>query len=90
MSQALANHFPGLGSGRKAYWAVSLAPTMYYVFTTRDGRSLKVYTIGLDRWGSDVDRGDLKVEGDLYSYLRAVFGHVKVETPTTCSSAGGT
>lgn len=83
----LASFFPGLGTGRGGLSAVSLAPTMYYSFTDSRGMTIKAYTIGYDRWGSDIDRGDLAVRGDLRRYLAVLFARTRTESSTSSSSA---
>lgn len=75
----MADFFPGLGSGRKAFSAVGSAPDMTFEFTKADGNRIVVYTKGYIYWGSDADRGDLDVRGDLKSYLAALFTNVKVQ-----------
>ena len=85
IAEKLSSFFPGLGSGRKSYWAVGSAKTLELVFSDETGHRITVYTRSLsyDFWGSGVDRGDLDVKGDLKSYLEALFTNVKVQETTS-------
>ena len=78
----LARFFPGAGSGRKAFWAIGAAPNMQLRFTRSDHSTITVYTKYYRYWGSDVDRGDLDVKGDLQSYLTALFTSVRLLNAT--------
>lgn len=75
----MADFFPGLGSGRKAFSAIGTCQNMRFEFTKADGSTIIVYTKLYRYWGSDADRGDLDVRGDLKSYLAALFTNVKVQ-----------
>lgn len=79
----MADFFPGLGSGRKAFSAIGTFRSMTFEFTKADGSTIMVYTKLYRYWGSDADRGDLDVRGDLKSYLAALFTNVKVQKPVS-------
>jgi hypothetical protein len=76
--EKLSSFFPGLGSGRKAFWRLLAVRNLELVFSSETGQRITVYTEYYQYWGSDVDRGDLDVSGDLRSYLEALFYTVEV------------
>lgn len=79
----LASFFPGLGSGRRSRVGVLTFKDLQWRFTKADRSTITVYTKKCRYWGSDVDRGDLDVKGDLRSYLEALFADVKIQKTAT-------
>jgi hypothetical protein len=78
IAQKLASFFPGLGTGRKSFSGVHFEKSLELVFSNETGQRITVYTKWCEYWGSDVDRGDLNVSGDLRSYLEALLYTVEV------------
>lgn len=77
--QGLAAFFPGLGSGRRGFIGILAARDMQLRFAKLNGGAITVYIKLYRYWGSDIDRGDLCVKGDLESYLRALFANVSIQ-----------
>jgi hypothetical protein len=75
----LASFFPGLSTGRKSFWGLLAIRNLELEFSNEAGQHITVYTKYYTSWGSDVDQGDLSVDGDLQSYLEALFTEVKVK-----------
>jgi hypothetical protein len=88
LAEAMASYFPGLGTGRKSYWELSMAKDLELTFYQSGGRTITAYTKGYRYWGSDVDQGDLAIKGDLKSYLEALFTSVKVQEAASTKPKG--
>ena len=79
----LSGFFPGLGSGRQAFTGIFSPKNLELVFTTQSGKQIIAYTKVYEYWGSNIDHGDLRVKGDLKSYLEALFTNIEVQRTAT-------
>ena len=77
--KALAKFFPGLGSGRFSFFGINSPPVLELTFSDGVHEPVCVYVRRqYCYWGSNVDKGDSLVNGDLLVYLRALFSQVQV------------
>ena len=76
---ALAKFFPGVGSGRVSWFGINSPHVLEFIFSDGVSAPVRVYVrLDYSLWGSNVDKGDFGVDGDLVAYLRALFSHVQV------------